>query len=161
VPEDLFAPVPKLVSDVEPVLCEVDHRLEDEIVQLVRAAVARHPRQSLTRELHSSSPYVVEVVLRLLVVERLHGWRDEEAEHFVGDSLGLRRFCWVSYEDEAVPDDTSRIRWASLPGLQTVERLRAEYRPLVGTLAELEQAVLREQRRIDTFFYPDGRVRDA
>jgi hypothetical protein len=37
----------------------------------------------------------VEVVLRLLVLKRLHSWSYEEVERFVGGSLVLWHFCRV------------------------------------------------------------------
>lgn len=48
----------------------------------------------------------------MLVVKRLYGWRDEEVEHFVSDSLVLRQFCRVYLEK--VADATTLLRWANL-----------------------------------------------
>ena len=116
---DLFALVPQLVSDFEPVLRELDRLLDDdEIVRRVTAEMATRAPKSLTRG-RPGTP--VEVVLRLLVVRRLYGWSYAETEHFVGDSLVLRQFCRVYLE--RVPDDTTVIRWANCVGPQTVERL--------------------------------------
>jgi IS5 family transposase len=118
-PQNVFALVPKLVSDFEPVLRELDRLLDDDgIVQQIAADMARRAPHSRTRGRRSTP---VEVVLRLLVAKRLYGWSYEEAEHFVGDSLVLRQFCRVYLEP--VPDDTTLIRWANLVEPQTVERL--------------------------------------
>ncbi len=118
-PEDLFALVPKLVNDFEPVLRVLDRLLDDDVlVGQIKADMARRARHSLTRGRRSTP---VEVVLRLLVVKRLYGWSYAETEHFVGDSLVLRQFCRVYLEP--VPDDTTLIRWATLIGPTTVERL--------------------------------------
>jgi transposase, IS5 family len=109
-PMALFALVPKLLCDFEPVLRELDHLLDDDIIfQRLKADLARRAPHSL-RLGRPSTP--VEVILRLLVVKRLYGWSDEEVEHFVGDSLVLRQFCRVYLEK--VPDDTTLLRWANV-----------------------------------------------
>jgi IS5 family transposase len=61
----------------------------------------------------------VEVVLRMLVVKRLYGYSYEETERVVRDSLSLRAFCRVYLQ--AVPDDTTLIRWANLIQPKTLE----------------------------------------
>jgi IS5 family transposase len=63
----------------------------------------------------------VEVVLRRLAIKRLYHWSYAETEHFVSDSLVLRQFCRVYLE--AVPDDTTLIRWANLIGSKTLEQV--------------------------------------
>src|SRR5437867_1551347 len=118
-PVDLFAQIPKLCLQFEPVLAHLDRLLEDDqLFSQVKADLARRSPGSLTRG-RGSTP--VEVILRMLVVRRLSGWSYEETEHFVGDSLVLRQFCRLYLE--AAPDDTTLIRWASLIGPQTLERL--------------------------------------
>lgn len=118
-PANLFALVPKLLSDFEPVLRALDRLLDDDvIVQRVKADMATRAPQSLT---HGRRSTPVEVVLRLLVVKRLYGWSYEETEHFVGDSLVLRQFCRVYFA--SVPDDTTLLRWANCIGPQAVARL--------------------------------------
>lgn len=109
-PVNLFALVPKLVTEFEPALAVLDRLLDDDvIVRRVRADLARRRPQTLTRG-RPATP--VEVILRLLVVKRLYDWSYAEVEHFVGDSLTLRQFCRVYLEP--VPDDTTLIRWAHL-----------------------------------------------
>jgi transposase, IS5 family len=116
---DLFALVPQLMQDFEPVLRELDRLLDDDrIVRQIGADMRRRWPKSATRGRRSTP---VEVVLRLLVVKRLYGWSYEETEHFVGDSLVLRQFCRVYLEP--VPDDTTLLRWAQCIGPATVERL--------------------------------------
>ena len=109
-PTSLFALVPKLVADFEPVLGELDRLLDDdEIFRRVKADLARRAPHSLTRG-RPGTP--VEAILRLLVVKRLYGWSYEEVEHFVGDSLVLRQFCRIHLKP--VPDDTTLLRRANL-----------------------------------------------
>ncbi len=109
-PAQLFALVPKLLAEFEPVLRELDRLLDDdEIFRRIQADLARRAPHSLTLG-RPSTP--VEVILRLLVVKRLYGWSYAEVEHFVGDSLVLRQFCRVYLEP--VPDDTTLLRWANL-----------------------------------------------
>ena len=80
-PTDLFALVPALYADFEPVLRELDHLLDDDaIVQGVRADLARRAPCTLIRGRRSTP---VEVILRLLVVKRLYGWSYEAVEHFL------------------------------------------------------------------------------
>ena len=83
-PMSLFALVPKLLCDFEPVLRQLDTLLEDdELIQRLKADLARRAPNSLSRG-RPSTP--VEVILRLLVVKRLYGWSYEEVEHFVSDT---------------------------------------------------------------------------
>ncbi len=70
-PVDLFALVPALALEFEPVLARLDQLLDDDtLFAAVRADLAhRWPRTSQTGR--PSTP--VEVVLRLLIVKRLYG----------------------------------------------------------------------------------------
>src|SRR5688572_2734403 len=122
-PVDLFALVPKLMLDFEPVLRELDRLLDDDqIVRGIAADMATRAPRSHDRG-RPSTP--VEVVLRLLVVRRLYDWSYEETERFVGDRLVLRQFCRVfcRVSLEPVPDDTTLIRWARCIGPHTLARL--------------------------------------
>jgi IS5 family transposase len=116
---DLFALVPALTLEFEPVLARLDRLLDDdEVFWAVKADFAR--RRPRTRETgRPSTP--VEVVLRLLIVRRLYGWSYAETEHFVGDSLVLRQFCRLGLE--RVPDDTTLLRWANLLRPATLDGL--------------------------------------
>jgi IS5 family transposase len=118
-PMDLFALVPKLGLEMDPVLTQMDHLLDDDIVfQRVRADLARRYPQTTTRG-RLSTP--VEVILRMLAVKRLYGWSYEATEQFVNDSLVLRQFCRLYLE--RAPDDTVLIRWANVIGQETLAEL--------------------------------------
>jgi transposase, IS5 family len=141
-PADLFALVPALYADFEPVLRELDRLLDDDaIVQGVRADLARRAPHTPTRGRRSTP---VEVILRLLVVKRLYGWSYEETEHFVADSLVLRQFCRVYLE--RVPDDTTLIRWANLIAPATLEHLNER----VVALARSLRVTRGRKLRVDT-----------
>lgn len=118
-PADLFALVPRLMAEFEPVLRALDRLLDDdEVFRRLKADLARRAPHSLSRG-RPGTP--VEVVLRLLVVKRLYGWSYAEVERFVSDSLVLRQFCRVYLEK--VPDDTTLLRWANLIAPATLAAL--------------------------------------
>src|SRR5215207_452391 len=108
-PMNPFDLVPALSMELDPVLTQLDRLLDDDtLFQAVKTDLAkRHPRTLLDGR--PSTP--VEVILRLLVVKHLYHWSYEHTEQWVGDSLVLRQFCRVYAE--AVPDDTTLIRWAN------------------------------------------------
>ncbi len=103
---------------MDAVLVKVDSYLEDEkLYRLLKKDLAK--RWPKTKETgRNSTP--VEVILRMLVVKRLYGYSYEETERNVSDSLSLRRFCRVYLN--AVPDDTTLIRWANLIQPKTLEK---------------------------------------
>ncbi len=139
---DLFAMVPQLGLRFEPQLEQLDRlRDDDELFEAVRSDLARrHPR---TRSRgRPSTP--VEVLLRMLGVMRLYGWSYAQAEYFVNDSLVLRQFCRVDLE--AVPDDTTLIRWAQLIGPETLQRLNDR----VVQLARSLRVTRGRKLRVDT-----------
>jgi transposase, IS5 family len=118
-PMDLFTLVPAVSFALEPVLAQLDRLLDDDLLfQRVKADLRRRAAHTSTRG-RPSTP--VEVILRMLVVKRLYGWSYEETEHFVADSLVLRQFCRVYLE--AVPDDTTLLRWANLMAPATLATL--------------------------------------
>jgi IS5 family transposase len=118
-PVNLSELIPELRLEMEPELAQPDLLLDDdEIFSAVKADLCRH-RPNSDRLGRRSTP--VEVILRMLVVRRLYDWSFEATERNVSDSLVLRRFCRVYLE--AVPDDTTLIRWANLIGPQTLVRL--------------------------------------
>jgi IS5 family transposase len=140
--ENLLALVPKLATEFEPELRELDRLLEDDVLfQQVKAELSRRRPQSLSRG-RPSTP--VEVILRLLVVKRLYRWSYEQTEHFVGDSLVLRQFCRVYLEP--VPDDTTLIRWANLIRPQALEALNER----VIELARALQVTRGRKLRVDS-----------
>src|SRR5262249_25630632 len=118
-PMDLFALVPRLGLGMDPNLLHLDRLLDDDVVfRKVKADLARRYPQTLT---HGRFSTPVEVILRLIMVRRLYGWSYAETEHFVADSLVLRQFCRVYLE--AVPDDSTLIRWANLIGPETIAQV--------------------------------------
>jgi transposase, IS5 family len=118
-PMNLFALVPALSMALDPVLTQLDRVLDDDtLFQAVKADLA-HRCSRTPIDGRPSTP--VEVILRMLVVKHLYGWRDEATERWVSDSLVLRQFCRVYAEP--VPDDTTLIRWANLIQPATLHRL--------------------------------------
>ncbi len=118
-PVNLFELVPKLQLEMEPELAELDQLLQDDdILQRVKADVAKRYPHTLVRGRHSTP---VEVILRMLIVRRLYDWSYEQTEHFVSDSLVLRQFCRLYLQP--VPDDTTLIRWANLIGADTLTQV--------------------------------------
>src|SRR5215210_7627917 len=116
---DLFGLVPALSLEFEPVLARLDQLLDDdEVFRAVRDDLARRYPHTLETG-RPSTP--VEVILRLLIVKRLHGWSYAETERFVGDSLVLRQFCRLGLE--RAPDDTTLLRWANLIQPSTLDAL--------------------------------------
>jgi len=116
---NLFELVPALSLAMEPVLAHLDTLLEEAgLFQKVKADLAKRFPRTLV-DGRPSTP--VEVILRLLVVQHLYGWSYQQTEHWVKDSLVLRQFCRVYLE--AVPDDTTLLRWANLIQPQTVHEL--------------------------------------
>jgi len=118
-PQNLFELVAALSLKMEPALAQLDQLLADDVLfQSVRADLAqRYPHTQSTGR--PSTP--VEVILRMIIVKHLYGWSYEQVEYQVSDSLVLRQFCRVYLE--AVPDDTTLIRWANLIRPQTLHEL--------------------------------------
>jgi IS5 family transposase len=116
---DLFALVPALALEFEPVLARLDALLEDDgLFRAVKADLARRRPKTLVTG-RPSTP--VEVLLRLLIVRRLYGWSYAQTEHFVNDSLILRQFCRLGLAP--APDDTTLLRWAALIRPATLDAL--------------------------------------
>ena len=115
----VFDLMPQANLSMEPELAQMDTLLgDDTLFQMVRADLAkRYPHT--TTDGRPSTP--VEVVLRVLVVKHLFGWSYEETECWVRDSLSLRQFCRVYLE--AVPDDTTLLRWVDLIQPKTLHDL--------------------------------------
>jgi IS5 family transposase len=116
--DKLFEEVLGYVPEMAPELVKIDTYLEDEkLYRLIKKDLSqRRPKTLQTGR--SSTP--VDVVLRMLVVKRLHGYSYEETERNVSDSLRLRQFCRVYLN--SVPDDTTLIRWANLIQPKTLEK---------------------------------------
>jgi IS5 family transposase len=118
-PMNLFDLIPALNIELDPVLTQLDHLLDnDTLFQAVKADLAKR----LPRTLSDGRPSTpIEVILRLLVVKHLYNWSYEHTEQWVADSLVLRQFCRVYAE--RVPDDTTLIRWANLIQPETLHHL--------------------------------------
>jgi IS5 family transposase len=128
--DKFFMTIQTLASEMDPELAQIDRLLDDdEMFRMIKQDFAqRHPQTVCTGR--PSTP--VEVVLRMLVVRRLYNWSYEDTEHHVKDSLVLRRFCRVYLE--AVPDDTTLIRWANQIQPDTVCALNARLTTLATQL---------------------------
>lgn len=86
--EDVFARVPEVAAQTDPVLTTLDTLLEDEqLYQTVRADLGTRSPQTLAYGRHSTP---VEVILRLLLLKHLYSWSYEETLKRVADSLVLR-----------------------------------------------------------------------
>jgi len=114
--DKFFETIIKLTIEMDPVLAQIDVLLDDEeLYQLVRNDFTkRFPLTEVTGR--KSTP--VEVVLRMLTIKQLYGLSYEQTEYQVRDSLVLRQFCRVYFND--VPDDTTLIRWANLVKAETL-----------------------------------------
>jgi IS5 family transposase len=105
--EDVFARVPELAAQIDPVLHVLDGLLEDdELYQQVRADLGTRYPHTLVHGRHSTP---VEVILRMLLCKHLYQWSFKETEERVKDSLVLRWFCRVYFA--RVPDETTLLRW--------------------------------------------------
>lgn len=115
--DKFFEYIAEQIITMDPVLAQIDVLLDDEeLYQLIRNDFAkRYPLTEATGR--NSTP--VEVLLRMLTVKRLYGLSYEQTEYQVRDSLVLRQFCRVYFND--VPDDTTLIRWANLIEAETLE----------------------------------------
>ena len=110
-PEDVFARVPELAAQTDPVLKQLDVLLDDDqLYQQVRADLGKRYKWTLVHGRHSTP---VEVLLRMLILKHLYDWSFQETEERVKDSLVLRWFSRVYFE--RVPDDTTLIRLRQHP----------------------------------------------
>jgi len=115
---------------MDPELTQIDAILDDDVIfQSVKHDLAQRYPQTLCTG-RPSTP--VEVILRMLVVRRLYNWSYEATERHVRDSLVLRRFCRVYFE--AVPDDTTLMRWAAQITPETLETLNGRVTAIATAL---------------------------
>jgi transposase, IS5 family len=118
-PENVFARVPELADQTDPVLVQLDRLLDDDqVYQQVRSDLARRYRLTPVHGRHSTP---VEVILRLLVVQHLYAWSYQETVARVADSLVLRWFCRVYFR--RAPDKATLLRWAQTIRPETVQAL--------------------------------------
>jgi IS5 family transposase len=118
-PMNILALVSAPDMALDPVLTELDGLLDnDTLFQAIRADLAKRHPHTLT-DGRPSTP--VEVILRLLVLKHLYGWSYDQTCQLVRGSLVLRQFCRVYLE--AVPRDTTLLRWANLIRPKTLHLL--------------------------------------
>lgn len=116
--DKLFEEVLGYVPNLSPELEKIDSYLGDEkLYRLIKKDLAQR-RPKTTQTGRNSTP--VDVILRMLVVKRLYDYSYEDTERQVSDSLRLRQFCHVYLN--AVPDDTTLIRWSNLIKPKTLEK---------------------------------------
>jgi IS5 family transposase len=107
--DKFFIEIAKRVTEMDAILAQIDLVLEDiELFQQVKGDLSQRYAQT-TKTGRSSTP--VEVIVRMLAVKHLYNLSYEQTEQQVRDSLVLRHFCRVYFEQ--VPDDTTLIRWAN------------------------------------------------
>jgi len=137
--DKLFADILNLTNEMDPILVQIDQRLDDEaLYQLIRNDLAkRFPQTEVTGR--NSTP--VEVVLRMLAIKRLYRLSYEQTEYQVRDSLVLRQFCRVYLN--RVPDDTTLIRWAGLIQPETLEQFNQHLTELATQLKVTQGRKLR------------------
>src|SRR5215204_5484906 len=103
-----FMEITQRATEMEPVLAQIDQVLDDiELFQQVKGDLSQRYAKT-TKTGRSSTP--VEVIVRMLAVKHLYNLSYEQTEQQVRDSLVLRSFCRVYFEQ--VPDDTTLMRWA-------------------------------------------------
>jgi IS5 family transposase len=141
-PEDVFARVPELANQTDPVLVELDHLLDDDVLyQQVHSDLAHRYRLTSVHGRHSTP---AEVILRLLVVQHLYAWSYAETVERVGDSLVLRWFCRVYFQH--VPVATTLLRWAATIQPATVHALNDR----VAGLAKWARVTQGRKLRLDS-----------
>jgi transposase, IS5 family len=139
--EDVFAPVPKLAQEIDPVLRKLDGLLDDDtLYQQVRADFGKRYRSTLVHGRHSTP---VEVLLRILILKHLYQWSYKECEGRVADSLVLRWFCRVAFHE--VPDASTLWRWEQTLRPETVHALNDR----VVQLARLARVTKGRKLRLD------------
>jgi transposase, IS5 family len=117
--EDVFARVPELADQTDPVLVQLDRLLEDDqLYGQVRHDLARRYRLTPVHGRHSTP---AEVIVRLLVVQHLYAWSYAETVQRVADSLVLRWFCRVYFH--RVPTKATLLRWAATIRPATLQAL--------------------------------------
>jgi transposase, IS5 family len=145
-PEDVFARVPEVASQTDPVLQQLDELLDDdELYEQVWTDLGKRYRYTLVHGRHSTP---VEVILRMLICKHLYQWSFQETEEHVKDSLVLRWFCRVYFQH--VPDDTTLIRWMHTIQPETVHALNDR----VVHLARRAKVINGRKLRVDATCVP-------
>lgn len=121
--EDVFARVPELADQADPVLIAVDRLLDDDpLSQQVRADLGSRYQLTLVHGRHSTP---AEVLLRLLVVQLVvqhrYAWSYQETVERVADALVVRWWCRVYFQ--RVPTKPTFLRWATTIRPATLQAL--------------------------------------
>jgi IS5 family transposase len=141
-PEDVFARVPELAAQTDPVLVRLDRLLDDDqLYQQVHGDLACRYRLTPVHGRHSTP---AEVLLRLLVVPHLYRWSYGETVERVADSLILRWCCRIYFQ--RVPTKTTLLRWAQTIRPVTLQAL-VDRVALLATQARVTHA---RKLRIDS-----------
>ncbi len=144
--EDVFARVPELAEQTDPVLVQLDRLLDDDqLYAQVRGDLARRYRLTPVHGRHSTP---AEVLLRLLVVQHLYAWSDAETVERVADSLVLRWFCRVYFR--RVPTKATLLRWAATIRPATLQTLVDR----VTLLAKQAKVTRARKLRVDSTCVP-------
>ena len=107
-PEDVFARVPELAAQTDPVLVQLDRLLDDDdLYRPVRGDLARRSRRTVVPGRHATPG---EVIRRRLVRKQLSRGSSAETAERVGAALVLRWLCRGSCR--RAPDATTLLRWA-------------------------------------------------
>lgn len=126
--EDVFARVPELANQTDPVLRQLDRLLDDDLLYTqVRTDLGKRYPLTLVHGRHSTPG---EAILRLLVVKHLDNWSYRETEQRVGDSLVLRWYCRIYFQ--AVPDFSTLQRWSHTIRPETLHALNDRVVTLAG-----------------------------
>jgi transposase, IS5 family len=132
-PEDVFARVPELAEQTDPVLVELDRLLDDDQLDAqVRGDLARRYRLTPVHGRHSTPAEVL-----LLVVQHLYAWSYAETVERVADSLVLRWFCRIYLHP--VPAKATLLRWAATIRPATLHAL-VDRTTLLATQANVTRA---------------------
>jgi transposase, IS5 family len=116
---DVFARVPELATQTDPVLVPLEGLLDDDaLFQDVWGDLVRRSRLTAGPGRHSTP---AAVMLRLLVVTHRYAWSSPEPAERVADRLGLRWCCRGSVR--RVPDATTLLRWAQTIQPETLHPL--------------------------------------
>jgi IS5 family transposase len=107
--DKFFMGIALRATEMDRVLVEIDKVLEDiELFQRVKGDLSQRYAKTMQTGRRSTP---VEVIVRMLAVKHLYNLSYEQTEQQVRDSLVLRLFCRVYFEQ--VPDDTTLMRWAN------------------------------------------------
>jgi IS5 family transposase len=115
--DNIFKKVPGLTLKMSPELAAIDRTLDDDaLFCMIRHDLSQRRPKTTTAGRHSTP---VEVILRMLTVRHLFNWSYEVTEQEVNDSLILRQFCRVYFQN--VPDHTTLCKWSHLIRPETLK----------------------------------------